>query len=247
MRKKRSLMIWLLFMLIILMVHHGFALNSVNSYALDFSRDGRFSFLVDSRKYFSIGIPFAGFFRLEMGYPWSWLGFEFESPFPFPSIYSNFGVDLTDPTKIFGGNLGIRYGVENWYFKSGLSLNFAEFTEGEGWQEVGRFYYLTSFGFDVNDLELRFRFLYHFMSAMRDESGSFNYNFPSPVSSDVLSMNEFEISMDYTIFTNEVVNMKLGAGYKVEFAWSNLLSEALYRPENFYIFVRFGLAGNVFQ
>ena len=240
----RGMLITLCMMIII---QPAFALNDVNSYALDFSRDGRISFLVDSRKYFSVGLPFAGFFRIEAGYPWSWLGFEFESPFPFPSIYSNFGVNLSDPTKKFGGNLGIRYGVENWYFKSGLKFDFNEMTEGEGWSEVGRFYYSTGSGFTINDLEMRIKFLYHFLSAIRDEDGEFNYNFPAPVSSDLLSTNQLEISVDYTLFADETVNMKIGAGYKVEFMWSNLLSEALYRPENFYIFVRFGLAGDIFQ
>ena len=242
---KRAVVILIMFVCFI--SHRIYPNNIVNSYALDFSRDGRISFLVDSRKYFSVGLPFAGFFRLEAGYPWSWFGFEYESPFPFPSLYSNFGVDLTDPTKNFGGNLGIRYGVENWYFKSGLKFNFAEFEEGKGWTEVGRFYYSTTLGLNVNEFEVKLSFLYHFLSALRDENGSFNYNFPSPVSSDILSMNELEIMMDYTVFVNEVVNMKLGAGYKIEFAWSNLLSEALYRPENFYVFIRFGVAGNVFQ
>lgn len=201
----------------------------------------KFSFGVESRGYVYGLIPFANHFYLKAGYPWSGIGFnkDFGNDF-FPAIRGDIEFSLERPLSDFFANFMVNVEYQNIGIESGLEIEFANFSK----EEKGRFYYVIGPYFELNGLKISIDFKYHFLSAIYDETDSFYYNWPSPVSEDLMSMSNIDFELSYTLFGDKFdskVNMKIFGGYKLGLAWSSYLGEALYRPNRFYFGIMFGI------
>jgi len=186
-------------------------------------------------------IPFGNFFHFKAGYPWTGLGFDknFEKNF-LPSLEGKFELNLSNPTSNFLGEFFLKTEYQNIGLKSGIEVRFLDFSE----EEKGRFYYVVGPYFEISNFRIGIDFKYHFLSAVYDENDAFYYNWPSPISDDLMSMSTVDFNLSYTLFGNKFgseVNLKLFGGYKLGLAWSSYLSEALYRLSGFYFGVVFGI------
>jgi len=208
-------------------------------------------FSEDFYKKFSLGIeskgsiyglfPFASFFYLKAGYPWSGVGFkkEFEDSF-LPILEGEIEFNLNAPISSFLANFFLEMEYQNVGIKSGVEIEFSDFSN----EEKGRFYYIIGPYLDISNLKLSLDFRYHFLSTVYDENDSFYYNWPSPVSDDLMSMSSIDFKLSYTLFGDRFgskVNMRIFGGYKLSLAWSSFLGEALYRPNEFYFGIMFGI------
>ncbi|MDI3472268.1 MAG: hypothetical protein PWQ20_429 [Thermotogaceae bacterium] len=201
----------------------------------------RFSFGVESRGSVYGLIPFANHFYLKAGYPWSGVGFnvDFGADF-FPAICGDIEFSLKKPLSNFFADFMVEIEYQNLGMRSGLEIEFEDFSQ----DEKGRFYYVFGPYFELNGVKFSVDFRYHFLSVIYDEVDSFYYNWPSPVSEDLMSMSNIDFRLSYILFGdkfNSKVNMKIFGGYKLGLAWSSYLGEALYRPNKFYFGIMFGI------
>lgn len=209
------------------------------SFSEDFYK--KLSLGIESNGSIYVSIPFGDFFYFKAGYPWIGVGFDkdFKESF-FPSLEGKFELNLNNPISSFLGELFLNLEYQNIGFKNGVEVRFSDFSE----EEKGRFYYIVGPYFEISNFEIEVDFKYHFLSAIYDENDTFYYNWPSPVSNDLMSMSTIDFRLSYTLlgknFKSEV-NLKLFGGYKLGLAWSSYLGEALYRPNELYFGILFGI------